>query len=172
MKILTGKSEKHLRSSTIGTTFPCLFAFLSDISSRCVGARPATTTLGVIWPVSRIIDVFHRLIPIISISVRRDSGNSIRHIDVFPLEQLVHQGAQLKISWAEEAWVTLRRLRFGLQPEEVPLGARGELQHVYSTISQRPRLVRRGTRIWRLIRREVAIRWYHDQVKLWRVHRC
>ena len=162
-------SGNHLRSCAVGPTLSRFLAFFSDVSSSRIRACATTSAGLMIVRTTVALNIFHRLVIIIISSVvnvadrRQLSGD----IDLFTLQKTMDNVSNLAIPGAEPAGIPITALRFGLHPEQVSLGGRGEFQDKYTTVRLRSRLCGRVVLVWD----EAAVGGNHNQVELGVVER-
>lgn len=119
----------YLRSTTVGAAFSRLLALLANITPGCIWTGTATTaSMMVAGVVVCAFHIFHCLIIIAAGGSAWKSSNFVLHVHLFTLQQNVDNLSKLEIPRAEPAGVPALVLGMRLQPEQVPLGARSELQ--------------------------------------------
>jgi hypothetical protein len=116
------ESEDNLRSASVGSSLPCLFALLTDISTGSIGASTTsairTESLGR-W---RVIHVLIVVIVATWPVVLKDFSQLGLYIHLRTLhQQHVYNLADLEVARAEPVWLAIRVLRVGLHPEDVSL---------------------------------------------------
>lgn len=131
------KYLQHLRSSPVCSPLPRFLSFITRVPNKWVstpqGFSSSTLTFSP--------DAFHAVPTIVIVVLSTlTTGYGVQfvlNVDLLSLQQLIHNLPQLQISRTEIPQVTLRMLRFGLQPEQMPSAARLELEDEYSTVRRR-----------------------------------
>lgn len=154
------EGELHLRSCAVSASFSGVRALLSNVSSSSI----STCSSGSALAVSAGLGILHDLVRVIVVAVivvvshQRELPG---HIYLFTLEELVDDFANLAVARAYPSRVPAAALRLRLQPEEVSLGGRRELEHEYATVRFGARLSGRFC----VIRHEVPIGRNHNEIE-------